>query len=470
MDAKLNNFTYFKEVEKYDDIQDLLAAKFREIMRESKNKLLEEYKQIKMKIRKRIFRAVADIESEINDKIEILAKTKNLGFEQFRSNALKTIRNLEEVLLKGQGQKADPSANYIRLTEMFDNFDELDRGYNRFKDYFEFFRSFQVELKYSEQELMDCFRVSLKDNGGLLKKNLEEQSEIFAETISNLSGKDDLMNRLDESIIVEDPRHYDRQEVLTGLTPKNNSTRKRLGEMGQSMQNFFKAPSISNTNFMRSSTNFNIGQSQLLSKKSMLKLSSVDTMDFNYSPNMNFSKTKSTLFNPDSSKEVTVVRESSDSIPSPNFRKLSSNSVVPPQSHQSIQPTEHKRSPSMISDQEVENFRSTRKSQMLTNPRQTSSFQALPEQIANLSNLTVDSTKFRKVVLTIINCYKTITRINFRTNVFNCEPVELLKEIFTKPLPTLFTIDLRKNKFGVSLGDCKEDLGRLLVLNVKVIV
>jgi len=470
LDAKLNNFTYLKEVERYDDIQDLLTAKFREIMKESKNKLLEEYKQIKMKIRKRIFRAVAEIDAEINDKIDILVKTKNLGFEQFRNNALKTIRNLEEVIQRSQNQKTDQSANYIKLTGMFENFDELDRGYNRFKDYFEFFRNFQVELKYNEQELLDCFKITLKDNGGLLKKNLEEQSEIFAETISNLSHKDDLLSRLDSSIVIDDPLQIGRKEISIISTPTHNSVRKKLVDMGQSMQNFFKAPTVANTNFLRSSTNLNHGHSQLPNSKSMLKMSSVETMDFNYSPNLKFSKTNSMMFNPDSSKDIQVPRESSDSIPSPNFRKLSSNTNMPTHSHQAAQPVQHKRSPSMISDQDTENFKSSRKSQAPTNPRQSSSFQSLPEQIANLSNLTVDSTKFRKVVLTIINCYKSITRINFRTNVFNCEPIDLLQEIFTKPLPNLFTIDLRKNKFGVSLGDCKEDLGRLLALNVKVIV
>ncbi len=470
LDAKLNNFTYLKEVERYDDIQELLTTKFREIMKESKNKLLEEYKQIKMKIRKRIFRAVADIEAEISDKIDVLAKTKNLGFEQFRNNALRVIRNLEEVIVRNQNQKADQSANYIKLTGIFDNFDELDRGYNKFKDYFEFFRNFQVELKYNEQELLDCFRVNLKDNGGLLKTNLDDQSEIFAETISNLSHKDDLISRLDSSILLDDPVQMGQKDISAVSTPVNNSNKKRHGDMGQSMQNYFKSPSIANKNFLRSSTNLNFTNNQIPNSKSMLKMSSVETMDFNYSPGLNFSKTNSVVFNQDSSKEIQMPRESYESVPSPNFRKLSNNTVISSQQKQQPAPVQHKRSPSMISDQDTDNFRSVRKSQVITNPRQSSSFQSLPEQIANLSNLTVDSTKFRKVVLTIINCYKTITRINFRTNVFNCEPIELLKEIFTKPLPTLFTIDLRKNKFGIPMEECKEELARLLALNVKVIV
>ena len=129
-----------------------------------------------------------------------------------------------------------------------------------------------------------------------------------------------------------------------------------------------------------------------------------------------------------------------------------------------------KRNPSMIYDSEQDTPPSNRRRSNPSVQRTSASFQSTQEQIANLSNLTIDNTKFRKFVLTIINCYKSISRINFRSNFFQCQPIELLKEIFTRPLPSLFTIDLRKNKLTLHPAQLNEELTSLLANNIKVII
>ena len=63
-----------------------------------------------------------------------------------------------------------------------------------------------------------------------------------------------------------------------------------------------------------------------------------------------------------------------------------------------------------------------------------------------------------------------VPTINFRSNVFECDPLELLLEIFARPLPQLFTIDLRRNRVPEMGDNFKEAVGRLLLHNLKVIV
>jgi hypothetical protein len=458
------------EFEKYDNLQDLLTFKFKDIMKDTKAKLLESYKIIKMKIRKRIFKAAADIECEMNDKITALLKNKNMGYEVFRQNTLETIEDLNDVIGLNSNVQGDHSRVYCKLTDMNKNFEEIDREYNKFKDYLEFFKNFQIELKYNEGQLLDCFKVSMKDAGGILKRNLEEHSEILAETISNLSQRDDITKRLDESFALAGinplTSFKDSDANFDLNTPVSSDSSKNRTNFDSVNQNFFKSPNANNTNFMRSSTNSRFMNSQIKNKSKNLKMSTLETAELNPSPEPILNKTEKNFFDPQSLKDPRGSKNFNDMSPLVATRKPSSNSDLPiGQNFQS-----YKRSPSMLADPNTEFLKSSRRSHVVPNPRSSASFQSPPEQIANLSNLHIDSTKFRKVILTIISCYKTITRINFRTNVFNCDPVKLLKEIFSKPLFSLFTIDLRKNQIENVSGSLREDINDLLVNNIKVII
>ncbi len=422
-----------------------------------------------MKIRKTIFKAAAEIEYEINDKIDLLLKSKSLGFETFRASTMEAVRSLDEACKGNGGLKESNSAVYTKLIDMYEGFEDLDRGYNKFKDYFEFFKNFQIDLKYNEEEMLSCFKVNMKDAGGVLKPNMEEQSEIFAETFSNMSVKDDLMSKLDSSIIL-DERTFAKKNTepftVFNNTPINSQVKTTKNDQIRTMQNFFSSPRVLNSNFLRSSTHLSFVNTQPQNTKTHMKMSSIEMSDMYNSPKLQMKKGSSIHKTRESAKDCIGTREFNDPAFMNVSRKPSITSTLP----QTPQMPTKRRSPSPNIDPDIDNTPATKKSQVFPNLRASTHFQALPEQIANLSNLTIDATKLRKVVLTITSCYKTITRINFRSNVFNCEPLELLSEIFSKPLPSLFTIDLRKNQINSSSEISKDEINRLLMSNVKVII
>lgn len=464
--SKLNKYAFLDDLRAYPTLEELMADKFQEAVRESKEKLKKLYKQIKMVIRRKIFKAAAEIELEMSDKINLLLKSHNFGFETFRENTLSVMDDLEEVAKRNQNPKGELSSVYANLTDIFDGFDELDRRYNKFKDYLEFVKNFQIDLKYNESELLECFKVSLRDYGSLLKSNLEEHSEIFAETISNLSNRDDALSRFENSLALDEMNVYDfpRDPLISSeITPMHSRSKNKRIEHLQTSQSFFPSPKMTNKNLLRTSTVF---YPQQLNNKSMLKLSTIDTSDHNPSPLLMTKKTFGYMNYETCGNEIRDSTEFNEYRTTVGSRKPSSNLALPTGPHQLVS----KRSPSMIYDNEQDAPPSHRKRNNPSIQRTSASFQSTQEQIANLSNLTIDNTKFRKVVLTIINCYKSITRINFRSNVFQCEPIELLKEIFARPLPSLFTIDLRKNKLAIQSTQLREELSYLLANNIKVII
>jgi len=464
--AKLNKYAFVNDLKNYPTFEDLIADKFQEIVRKSKEMLKKVYKQIKLVIRKKIFKTAAEIEMEISDKINLILKSRSFGFETFRENALGTIHDIEEAAKRNQNSKGELASVYTNLIDVFNGFDHLDRHYNKFKDYVEFVRSFQIDLKYNEADLMDCFRISLRDCGSLLKSNLEEKSEIFAETISNLSNKDDDFSRPENSLFLDELNVYEftRDPMLSAeITTMHSRIQNKRLEHLQASQSFFPSPRIINKNLLRSSVAFNLPQ---LSNKSMLKLSTVETSDYNSSPLMMIKKPFSQTDYETRGNQIRDSAELKDYRTMAGSRKPSYNLSLVSNPSQLVT----KRNPSMIYDSEQDTPPSNRRRSNPSVQRTSASFQSTQEQIANLSNLTIDNTKFRKVVLTIINCYKSISRINFRSNFFQCQPIELLKEIFTRPLPSLFTIDLRKNKLTLHPAQLNEELTSLLANNIKVII
>lgn len=417
-----------------------------------------------MRIRKHIFRLATDIEQEISEKIGGLLRSKGPSFADFRSRALLVMEGLEAAAKCNEVPSGDFSAAYSRLSQLAGELESLERGYHKFQDYFEFFKAFQIDLKFGEAELLGCFKVAPRDAGGLLKRNLEEQSQLWAETISNMSNRDEMASQLDESMVVLDQRQ-------TILTPMSSTVHK---DAAKTASNFFSSPRPPTFNFLRSSTNLGSSMTQLTNPRSFLRASTLDDRTGGFespspSPVLHLKQDNFASFKKPQAEipPINLTRSIS--------RKPSGNSTIAPQTPAMRDPL---RSSSILSEQELDlrQFNSLRKSTaFFPKPQPTTpSHGPIPapsaEQIANLSNLVIDSTKFRKIVLTITSCYKAITRINFRSNVFECDPLELLLEIFARPLPQLFTIDLRRNRVPEMGDNFKEAVGRLLLHNLKVIV
>lgn len=68
------------------------------------------------------------------------------------------------------------------------------------------------------------------------------------------------------------------------------------------------------------------------------------------------------------------------------------------------------------------------------------------EKTVTIKNLQIDYTKFRKIMYSYVNSPQKITRFNFKSNVFQIDPIQLLKEIFQRPTIVHYTVDLTDNE------------------------
>lgn len=82
-------------------------------------------------------------------------------------------------------------------------------------------------------------------------------------------------------------------------------------------------------------------------------------------------------------------------------------------------------------------------------------------------NFRFSSDSLRKCLHDVISAKK-LERINFHENIFECDPLQTIKSVFTTALPKFFTIDLRKNQFHMG---CSRDLTlKLLSQKLKIIL
>lgn len=92
------------------------------------------------------------------------------------------------------------------------------------------------------------------------------------------------------------------------------------------------------------------------------------------------------------------------------------------------------------------------------------------QRTVNISNLQIDSTKFRKIVYHYINKNTNADSFVFKNNVFATDPLTLLAEIFTQPSSVKLTFDLKDNYFQNSVKDASAQVETLKSRRVVVII
>ena len=91
------------------------------------------------------------------------------------------------------------------------------------------------------------------------------------------------------------------------------------------------------------------------------------------------------------------------------------------------------------------------------------------DQVANISNMVIDSRKLSKAITTILDSYSNVRRINFRSNTFTCNPLKIFIDLFDEK-KEVFTVDLRKNAFEMKIDANDSDIDFLQTMNIKILL
>lgn len=123
---------------------------------------------------------------------------------------------------------------------------------------------------------------------------------------------------------------------------------------------------------------------------------------------------------------------------------------------------------------EDENINHVKKEELNQKPRELSKkeidISQNSEKTVKITNLQIDSTKFRKIIYSYINSNLEVKRFNFKNNTFLINPFRHLLEIFSRESPKKYVIDLSKNTFQEEWPEKMNQIEELQTRNITVLV